>query len=161
MTQNCIVNVLGNPTVNEAYDNALQSLNSLDNAATISDSLKLVAAYLTTGTAGALEELSSWLLMQGLGVKTVAGIAKNLSTFYQKRGVETQGVNLYNRVLYEECVCSFFRGNYYKKKETAWKKYVRNMPNWIGNYESIADAVKDDSRARAYGLAEFRKAHGL
>ena len=124
-------------------------------------SLTLVAAYFAAGTAGALDALSSWLLKQGLGADAVGNIAKDLSTFYQKRGAETQGVNLYNRVLYEECVCSFFKGWHYENRMTDWKKYVREMPGWFGNYESFADAVRDDRRARAHGLAEFRKAHGL
>jgi RHS repeat-associated protein len=160
-TQNCVVHVGGEPKVNDAYDKALQSLNSLGDVEQTAEAMQLVAAYLSAGTAGALEALSSWLLKQGLGANAVGGIANNLSTFYQKRGAETQGVNLHNRVLYEECVCSFFRGWHYENRMTDWKKYVREMPGSFGNYESIADAVRDDGLARAHGLAEFRKAHGL
>lgn len=160
------VRTLGDPNVDKAADDIIDALKDVGTVGDIGDVLKIIAAHVASGGSLTATAIADVLLSKvGLGPDASAKIAANLSDFYRNRGKETQGVHLWSRVCYEECVggpLSFIFGNSWEKKCDPWKQYqYKKSSVTIDWWASEEDAAAYMKRAYDKALDDFKKEHDL
>ena len=159
-----IVRLLGNPNADNAAEDIIASLEKAGKIDNISTVLKILAS-LSLNASATPEEFAQFIMNQaGLGPKTAAKIGQQLFNFYKKRGKETQGVTLWTRVCYEECVSSKlpFMGNCWQTRCEKWSQYFRgNKDNRFDFFESEQDAMNHSFHACEMALKNFAQKHSM